>query len=407
MESFASEVRLFSVMNLSMIAHCGNGCVIGLTDDAAELCDALMRGACSQQGIASVQPHLYEALQQYGFFGDSKYDTELEAVCSAYLHVTDRCNLSCVGCYSASTQRNRLKDLPLESVFLLIDKLAEMGVTELHLSGGEPGLRDDLCDIAEHARAAGVTYLDVATNGAIAISGIDFARLSALVDYVVVSIDGIPGICASQLRGNDVCTMALQAAATLKDAGVPIRLLPTIHARNISDMPAYSELAKRMGAPISFSVLSCSACNPDLGDLQFDDASLVALARQLSAVQAEGVWSDAPPLSARFCCGAGRSALSVAADGRIYPCHMLHDEAYCMGNLLTGSVEDVLDSPVRKRFAGLSAERFKDCSACDIRFLCGGGCRARAVSAGSLEAKDPYCALMREHFGGIVSKLVS
>lgn len=407
MEPFTSGVRLFAVMGLPMIAHCGNGCVIGLTDDAAELCDALMHGACSLQDVASAQPQLYEALQQYGFLGDSKYDADSETVCSAYLHVTDRCNLSCVGCYSASAQRNRLKDLSLESVFLLIDKLAEMGVTELHLSGGEPGLRDDLCDIAEHARAAGVTHLDVATNGAIAISGIDLVRLNASVDYIVVSIDGIPGACPSYIRGSDACKAALDAAESLIGAGVNVQLLPTIHARNISDMSAYSALAERMGVPINFSALSCSVCNPDLGDLQFDNSSLVALARQLRAMQAEGAWDDAPPLAARFCCGAGRSALSVAADGRVYPCHMLHDEMYCMGNLLTDSVAEVLDSPVRKRFAGLSVERFKGCSACDIRYLCGGGCRARAVSVGSLETKDPYCTLMKEHFGGIVSELVS
>ncbi|MBM6943157.1 radical SAM/SPASM domain-containing protein [Collinsella intestinalis] len=406
MEVFEQDVRLFSVMGLPMIAHCGNGCVIGLTDDAAKLCDLLMRGECAQQDVTTAQPQLFEALRQYGFLGSAEQDAEREAIQSAYLHITDRCNLSCVGCYSASSQRNRLEDLPFEDICLLIDKLVELGVTELHISGGEPGLRDDLCDIAVHARAAGVTHLDVATNGVIAARGLDLTRLASLVDYVVVSIDGIPGTCSSFVRGNDACKVALDAVERLLAAGVSVQLLPTLHARNIDDMPAYRELAQRLGIPINFSILSCSACNPQLGDLYFDDASLRHVAERLHAIQQERLWDEAPSFSARFCCGVGRTTLSIAADGSAYPCHMLHDAAYCMGNLLVDSPADILGSPVRKRFCELSVEQFMGCSACDMRYLCGGGCRARAASAGGLEERDPYCALMQEHFRGIVSELV-
>lgn len=222
-------------------------------------------------------------------------------------------------------------------------------------------MRDDLCDIVEHARAAGIARLDVATNGAVAARGIDLARLASLVDRVVVSID---------------------------------------------DMPAYYDLAKRFGVPISFSILSCSACNSQLGGLQFNDASLRHVAEWLLMMQRDRLRSEEPPFSARLCCGVGRTTLSVAADGKAYPCHMLHDVAYCTGDLLAGSPADILNSPVRKRLSELSVERFTGCSACNIRYLCGGGCRARAASAGGLEARDPYCALMQEHFRGIVSELV-
>lgn len=406
MNAFSPEVRQFSVIGLPMIAHCGNGCVIGLTDDAAKLCDAFARGACAEQDIDSAQPQLYEALRQYDFFHNAGSVTGHETFRSAYLHVTDRCNLNCVGCYSASEDRNRLEDLSLEQICLLIDKLAELGVTELHLSGGEPGLRDDLCDIAEHARAAGIARLDVATNGAVAARGIDLARLASLVDRVVVSIDGIPGSCSAFVRGNDAGKVAVRAVEQLLAAGANVQLLPTLHARNIDDMPAYYDLAKRFGVPISFSILSCSACNSQLGSLQFNDASLRHVAEWLLMMQRDRLRSEEPPFSARLCCGVGRTTLSVAADGKAYPCHMLHDVAYCMGDLLAGSPADILSSPVRKRMSELSVERFTGCSACDIRYLCGGGCRARAASAGCLEARDPYCALMQEHFRSIVSELV-
>jgi MoaA/NifB/PqqE/SkfB family radical SAM enzyme len=39
------------------------------------------------------------------------------------------------------------------------------------------------------------------------------------------------------------------------------------------------------------------------------------------------------------------------------------------------------------------------CADCDIRYLCGGGCRARAYFAtGDVEARDPYCSLVRTFY---------
>ena len=50
--------------------------------------------------------------------------------------------------------------------------------------------------------------------------------------------------------------------------------------------------------------------------------------------------------------------------------------------------------PLRPRVGELAA-----CADCDIRYLCGGGCRARAYFAtGDVEARDPYCSLMRTFY---------
>ena len=84
---------------------------------------------------------------------------------SAYLHVSNTCNLSCVGCYSADCNRNRAVDPSLDDLCHAIDVLACLGVTRLVISGGEPFLREDLPEIAQHAREQGMTSITVLTNG--------------------------------------------------------------------------------------------------------------------------------------------------------------------------------------------------------------------------------------------------
>lgn len=113
--------------------------------------------------------------------------------------------------------------------------------------------------------------------------------------------------------------------------------------------------------------------------------------------------SDAPLSSnvvARGCCGAGCGTLSVAANGAVYPCHLLHDARFEMGDLFDGTVEEAQRSAVRESFRRLDPDRLEGCSECGIRYLCGGGCRARSVfSNGSIDGKDPYCLLMKEYYG--------
>ena len=73
---------------------------------------------------------------------------------------------------------------------------------------------------------------------------------------------------------------------------------------------------------------------------------------------------------------------------------MMHDAVFSLGSL----VEDPECLSARHapapRVGDLAA-----CADCDIRYLCGGGCRARAhFATGDVEARDPYCALMRTFY---------
>lgn len=401
MNGFASSIRIFSLGTLRLIGNCANGCAIGLTEQGAQDCASYSQGAIDVAELNRRQPELVNALNQYDFFPENA--DEWNSLKSAYLHVTDRCNMSCVGCYSRSSTRNVISDPPLNDIYNMIDKLSRAGVQTLHISGGEPALRKDLCDIVEHAKASGIAHVDLATNGLLAFAGLDLERLASCIDKVSVSVDGLPVGSARKVRVEGDKDRQLQAIRVLKSHDINVVMLPTVHAKNVEDIPAYANLAATMGVPINYSVLSCSACNKDLGELAFTEDSLRQLA-QVIAEQASRVSGNEqmPALFARLSCGAGKSMLSIGVDGDAYPCHMLQAPGYCMGNLLQDSVDAILASPVRKEFESVTVENIDGCSMCDYRYLCGGGCRARAAIADGLHVKDPYCTLLKAYYSSVI-----
>ena len=94
--------------------------------------------------------------------------------------------------------------------------------------------------------------------------------------------------------------------------------------------------------------------------------------------------------------------MSVAADGSVYPCHMLHYVPFLLGNAFEDSTDTLRDSLAR--FALPAVDELDGCKDCNKRYLCGGGCRARAyMEYGRADCRDPYCACNKRSIEDAVS----
>ena len=84
------------------------------------------------------------------------------------MSVTDRCNFRCQYCMPAEglTWLDRYQVLTFEEIERLVALLAEMGITDLRLTGGEPLVRRDFPVLAGMlARVPGLKDLSLTTNG--------------------------------------------------------------------------------------------------------------------------------------------------------------------------------------------------------------------------------------------------
>lgn len=398
---FVDEVVLFDFADIPMVGSLDTGYAIGLTGEGAAVCERLQKEDVPEEDIAAVDPALLEHLIKGGFFETAKKDRR---VLSAYLHVTQRCNLHCAGCYSLDNQRNTLSDAPLSSIKHAVDELAYAGVMRLVVSGGEPFLREDLPEIVEHAkRVRSIDSVTVLSNGT-CMSEATLQRLAPNVDCVSVSFDGCSASAPAYIREEQRFDELVAAVRAVQAAGIQAHIIPTVHAKNIDELKDYVRLSKDLGVTLNFSLLTCEPNDEVLGGLLPDDEALRRLGRSMLTLD-DGkpiLAMDAPVglnLTVKRNCGAGYQSLSVGADGTVYPCHMLQRQELAMGNVFEGTLADVLNSKVAAIFRSLDVDRLDDCSMCRFKRICGGGCRARSLFAsGNLESKDSYCAMTMKFY---------
>lgn len=72
------------------------------------------------------------------------------------------CNMDCKFCFA--NWRDNRKQLPLEKVISIIDKLKEYGIEAINLTGGDSLLRDDIVDICKYCKEKGIMTI-ISTNG--------------------------------------------------------------------------------------------------------------------------------------------------------------------------------------------------------------------------------------------------
>ena len=75
-----------------------------------------------------------------------------------------RCNLTCKHCYALSADTDYAGELSTDEAIKVMGELKEAGVPALILSGGEPLMRPDIFQLAEHARQMKF-YTGLSTNG--------------------------------------------------------------------------------------------------------------------------------------------------------------------------------------------------------------------------------------------------
>ena len=401
---------LFEFAGVSILGSKTMGDVIGLTRDGLELCERMRSRDVPEDEVRQVNQQLPEVLKHGGFLRDCPAEGRATAK-SAYVHVTQRCNLSCLGCYSDGCSRNVIADAPRERFASAFEKLVQLGVGIVNISGGEPFLRDDLPELCADARERGIGRITVITNGTRVDEGM-LARMAGCVDCVAVSFDGASADAPAWIRGEQRFDYLVEAVGAIGRAGIQPHIIPTIHSRNYGDMPAYLRLAQELGATMNFSLLSCldsetaSRCG-----LAFDEKALRTLGKAIFDAGKCGpvAVSDLPVgsgLSLKMRCGAGATCLSVDADGTVYPCHMLHYAELALGSIFDDPVERIVGSAIAAELATLTVEGVEDCVGCECKWFCGGGCRARAYAeTGSLYASDPFCALTCEFYRNVAAEL--
>ena len=104
-------------------------------------------------------------------------------------------------------------------------------------------------------------------------------------------------------------------------------------------------------------------------------------------------------------CSIGDGELSISCTGDVYPCQLLHNENFYLGNIHENSLEEIYNSDKNNRFKTHTVECIDKCRDCDFKYLCGGACQARHFSeTGNIDNAGNFCEYEKK---GIINGLIS
>jgi radical SAM protein with 4Fe4S-binding SPASM domain len=113
-------------------------------------------------------------------------------------------------------------------------------------------------------------------------------------------------------------------------------------------------------------------------------------------------------------CAIGKTAV-VAANGDVFPCSLMMEEPFRLGNICRNGLMDIFRSEKMKEFCGLPDRRrteTPECEICPWRGFCQAGCPGLALDhTGSVRGKDRFCEFRkrayRDAFDGILERHAS
>ena len=114
--------------------------------------------------------------------------------------ITHSCPLHCVYCSNPLEMQRRSEELSTADWISVFEQAGEMGILQLHLTGGEPLSRSDLTELVRGARRAQL-YSNLITSGV----GLDERRLDELIaaglDHVQLSFQDSQEAPANEFAG--------------------------------------------------------------------------------------------------------------------------------------------------------------------------------------------------------------
>lgn len=334
---------------------------------------------------------------------------------SIQLDVTNACNLKCLYCY-ASSGEPRKDELSFDEISNLLKHLADIGVFSIVISGGEPFLRPDICDIIRSACEYDMR-VTVNTNGTLLTQEM-IKKLRTATDHcktsnkltITINVEGASAHTHDAIRGGEGSfNMTMKGVNNLIKSKIPLRLIiiTVAQKQNLKEIPEITKIASKLNAyehriislaPFGRGMNSYKrhALTPTEWQQVFEfrktcDIEIpVQFGHELFFILSKDEFSR----KARYlpACEAGKRSCVISSNGNVYPCKFFYEEQFLAGNIRKEPFFKIWrESKILNFFRNF---RIKDdwCKDCVIREACMGGCRALAYNLfKDIEKADPRC----------------
>lgn len=342
--------------------------------------------------------------------------------------VTGSCNLKCRHCYLSAPDR-KYEDLTFPEIRRLVDEMAEAGIMEVSITGGEPFVRKDIWDILALLVEKKIRIGQIYTNSVL----VDDRVLERLEDLLgarktefSISFDGVG--THDDIRGIEGTEeKTLRAIERIIARGFPVSIETVLYRKNVDRMGDTLRLLTEKGVRAwklsgvgdsgkwletggaeNLSIEETFECYLDLLK------TFLSLGRPLS-IQMGGFYifskrsgMEGSPYGAfdeklresslkQYACNACRFIRYMLSDGTLLPCLPMTGTPVHknMPNVRSRGLIEALRDPSLWEIASVKVgdlvERNKECAECEHLGKCTLGCRACALIYGDgVFGKDPF-----------------
>ena len=376
-------------------------------DHPALLRRVLSDFGCSEEKIAGFTDIFLKKLRQQGWFRDGVHDPESQRLQMVYFSITTKCNLSCAYCYIGDERRNPDHLMTIDDARIILKKIWEFNpLARIAVTGGEPFTHPAVFQILDILNEYGLKF-SLGTNAVL----VDRSCAERLKGYgtllfVQASLDGMTPEVHSLTRGN-TWQEAMNGIRNLIEQKVPFAIAPTLHEGNLHEIYDIARFAYSHGGFFAPNHLRKFPHAPHAGDIYLKPESLRKCIIETFEKTGQEFNLDVQPAGltdkgceelhdtrGKFVCGNAFYTVDIDWNGDVYPCHLLREACFIIGNILAEDFNAILERGRNSKTRVRSFEIPK-CKSCPFVATCAGGCRASAFyTRGTLAAEDEFCDIL-------------
>lgn len=321
--------------------------------------------------------------------------------------LTNRCNLHCKFCFIDASNKANKKELNTTEWLKFFERLKELRIFNVSLSGGEIFLRNDLFVLLKRLQENRMHRITLLSNGTLITKEIANQLSQINIKNISISIDGLEEK-HNQLRGRGTFQKTIKAISCLINAGIKSWVSFTPMRSNYKDLGPLIDFL----APLGVSVIYVNTLSPEGRCFNIYKNIVLEYPQQVKEVldvieekkkkypdlkikSGLGFYYHLPQSYKYFQqnpqkkykikhlkdgCGAAATSCTITPTGDVIPC-----EGFSMfigGNIRKRDLLDIFNNSKNfkmiRELSKISMDQVPYCKDCKYIFLCDGGCRAHA-----------------------------
>lgn len=341
-----------------------------------------------------------------------QWDSSMTRTLTAWLHVTNACNLDCPYCYVQKSSAHMDQDVGLKIINTLFStaNANELRSIKLKFAGGEATLHFSLVRLlyAHALRLSSQTGIQVQavvlSNGVrIRADDVKWVRDSGV--KLALSVDGIGADHDQQrpMRNGKGSFAAIERTVDniLLPLGVKPDITVTVTRLNAHRIELAVRWALERDLPVSLNFYRSNPQSLSRTELQLEESAIIEGMQAAYRVFEEilptrpflnGLLDRVQSQAHAHTCGVGINYVVITHEGNIAQCQMHLDDH-------VGSVTEDVDllrltasGPIRN----LSVDEKEGCRDCTYRYRCSGGCAIETFRAtGRWDVSSPHCNIYK------------